>query len=408
MRVLLSEGSGLTSRQVATRLGNLGHHVEILSSSRICLSRFTRHVRKVHLVPRFGCEPLAWLGAANVIAKARAIDFLFPTQEQVAVLSARRDALAVATAVPPFRSLRCVQDKISAVRTLRDIGVPQPESVIARSIDDLYRVLSFPVFVKRPISTASSGVRRVSSQAELQKAASEMGLGERELLVQSQSSGPLAMVQAVADNGRLVAHHANLRIREGASGGASLKESVTLPSVPEILEEIVHALNWHGAFSMDVIVTPFGPVVIDVNPRLVEPMNAYFAGVDLVSAMLDLAQSRHPIVQPAGRPGVRSRQLLLAVLGAAEHHGTRTAIARELVDALCWRGEYANAVEELTPVDRDPIAAVPVVAAALLTLLRPSLWQAFQSGAVESYSLTQEAWDEILTASATGAVAQAG
>jgi hypothetical protein len=44
MRVLLSEGSGLTSRQVAGRLGALGHEVEILSSSKICLTRFTRYV----------------------------------------------------------------------------------------------------------------------------------------------------------------------------------------------------------------------------------------------------------------------------------------------------------------------------------------------------------------------------
>lgn len=97
MRVLLSEGSGLTSRQVATRLGALGHHVEILSSSQICLTRFTRYVRKVHPVPRFGLDPLGWLDAAQAIAKARAIDFLFPTQEQVAILSARRERLQVAT-----------------------------------------------------------------------------------------------------------------------------------------------------------------------------------------------------------------------------------------------------------------------------------------------------------------------
>jgi len=34
MRVLLSEGSGLTSRQVATRLGALGHHVLMLELAR--------------------------------------------------------------------------------------------------------------------------------------------------------------------------------------------------------------------------------------------------------------------------------------------------------------------------------------------------------------------------------------
>jgi hypothetical protein len=177
MRILLSEGSGLTSRQVATRLGDLGHHVEILLSSRICLTRFTRHVRKLHLVPRFGREPLAWLDAANAIAVTRAIDVLFPTQEQVAVLSARHRALNVPTVVPPFESLRRVQDKISAFRALQEIGIPQPETVVARSVGDLTGLAKFPVFVKRPISTASSAVRRASSPVELEVVARALGLG---------------------------------------------------------------------------------------------------------------------------------------------------------------------------------------------------------------------------------------
>jgi hypothetical protein len=65
MRILLSEGSGLTSRQVAGQLGSLGHEVEILSSSKICLTRFTRHVRAVHDVPRFGLNPFGWLAGSE-------------------------------------------------------------------------------------------------------------------------------------------------------------------------------------------------------------------------------------------------------------------------------------------------------------------------------------------------------
>jgi len=301
--------------------------------------------------------------------------------------------------VPAFPALGRVQDKIAAVRTLQEIGIPQPESMVATSFDDLERVATFPVFVKRPISTASSGVRRALSPAELQTVAAAMGLAACELLVQAQSLGPLAMIQAVADNGRLVAYHANLRVREGVGGGASLKESVDLPSMSEHVEKLVDALHWDGPLSMDVIVTPQGPAVIDVNPRLVEPMNAYFAGVDLVAVMLDLARHGHPAVQLPGKFGIRSRQLLLAILGAAEHHGSRKAIAQELIRALRRRGEYAGALEELTPVSGDPIAAVPVVAAAVFTLAQPSLWRFFHSGAVGPYALTPEAWNQILSAS---------
>jgi glutathione synthase/RimK-type ligase-like ATP-grasp enzyme len=358
-------------------------------------------VRKVHRVPPFGLDPLGWFEAANAISRAHSIDVLFPTQEQVAVLSACHRALGVATVVPVFSSLRRVQDKISAFRTLQALGIPQPECVVVRNLADLEQVSTLPVFVKRPVSTASSGVRRAASRGELQSVATALGLGACELLVQAESLGRLAMVQAVADNGRLVAHHANFRVREGAGGGAAIKESVDLPSIAEHLEKLLGVLHWHGALSLDVIVTPNGPVVIDVNPRLVEPMNAHFAGVDLVTAMLDLARHAHPPVQLPGRPGVRSRQLLLAILGAAQHHGSRVAILREVFDALRQRGEYAKAKEELTPTSGDPIAAVPIIAAAAFTLVRPRSWRLFHSGAVGPYALTPEGWERILSAAAS-------
>ena len=103
MLVLLTEASGLTSRQVATRLGELGHEVELLSPTALCLSRFTRYVRRVHRVPAFGRDPFAWLDAAVSVASARGVDVLFPTQEQVRA----RLAEAPLSNGPDGRPARC-------------------------------------------------------------------------------------------------------------------------------------------------------------------------------------------------------------------------------------------------------------------------------------------------------------
>jgi hypothetical protein len=398
MRILLSEGSGLTSRQVAGQLGSLGHEVEILSPSKICLTRFTRHIRAVHDVPRFGLDPFGWLAAAERIAGERKADLLFPTQEQVTVLSARRKHLRVASIVPPFASLAQVQDKISAFRTLKAIGAPQPQTFVISTADDLRDVATYPIFVKRPVSTASVGVRRATNAQELEAAARELGLGQYELIAQSQGYGPLAMVQAVADSGRLVAHHACLRLREGVGGGAALKESAALPGLADMLTRLVAGLDWHGALSMDLIVGDGGPVIIDVNPRLVEPGNALAAGVDLVAAMLGVASNAPAEERSPAQAGVRTRQTLLAILGAAEHHGARGAVLREALDAIFARGDYAGSVEELTPVVGDPVAAVPVVAALVASVIHPPLWRKFHTGAVGPYAVTPEAWDEILAA----------
>ena len=243
MLVLLTEASGLTSRQVATRLGELGHEVELLSPTALCLSRFTRYVRRVHRVPAFGRDPFAWLDAAVSVASARGVDVLFPTQEQVTVLSAFKDRLPVPTLVPPFAALRRVQDKIAASRSLQELAVPQPPTRVMSREVDLDSVVRFPVFLKRAVSTASTGVRRAADRESLHRMFGELGgLVGGELLVQEQVEGPLAMVQAIADQGRLVAVHANVRVREGANGGASSMESFVDPRIEAQMRHLVAGL----------------------------------------------------------------------------------------------------------------------------------------------------------------------
>ena len=394
MRVLLTDGSGLTSRQVATRLGELGHEVELLSSTALCLSRFTRHVRRVHPVPAFGRDPFGWLDAAITIAAGRRVDIIFPTQEQITVLSAFKDRLPVPTLVPPFGALRRVQDKIAASRSLDEFGVPQPPTRVITGEHDLASVVRFPVFLKRAVSTASTGVRRAADRERLRHFFAELGGLDGELLLQEAVEGPLAMVQAVADKGRLVAVHANVRVREGVNGGASSKESFVDPRIEAQMRHLVASLAWHGPISLDAILTSDGPIYIDVNPRLVEPRNALLAGVDLVHIALDIAMGGHPRPHPVGRAGVRSHQLVLAELRAAQQG--RRALLRELTQAVAHAGPYAESEEELTPARGDLLALLPPVVVALATLVSPKAWRFFAGSSVDAYALSPRGWSDIL------------
>ena len=342
MRVLLTDGSGLTARQAANRLAAAGHVVEALAPDPLCLCRFTRYVSHIHRVPAYGSDPLAWLEAAQATYRSGHFDLLLPTQEQVAVLSLSQDQLAaggVATIVPPFASLAAVQDKICAFSTLSRLGIPQPSTAT-----EAEGWTTFPAFVKEPIGTASGGVRRVTTARELRAAAAG-----RSVLIQAAVAGPLAMCQAVFDRGSLVAFHANQRVGEGANGGASHKRSIEVPDLRHWFEVLGDALDWHGALSADVILGESGPVFIDINPRLVEPENAWRSGVDLIGPMMQLALGFHPAEQPASRPGVATHQLLLAILGAAQQGRGRRGVAAELVRAWRKTGPYRDSTEELTP-----------------------------------------------------------
>jgi hypothetical protein len=404
MKVLLTEGSGLTARQCATVLAAAGHTVETVSPDPLCLCRFTRHVRQVHQVPGFGADPFGWLEATLGVYRSGGFDVLLPTQEQVTVLAAvpgRLRTAGVATAVPPFESLARVQDKLAAFATLRELGLPQPPSSVITSAAELAGWRNFPVYLKTPVGTASAGVRRLESAADLAElpgpwAAAADATG---LLAQEPVSGPLVMLQSVFGHGELVAFHASERLREGARGGASQKQSLDLPAARAHLGQLGQHLDWHGALSADVILGPDGPVFIDINPRLVEPVNALRAGVDLVTPMLDIARRQPVTSQPPGTAGTRTHQLLLAVLGAAAGPtgpAARAAIASELLAACTRRGSYRGSTEELTPQAwRDPRSLVLLAVIAATVLTRPATWTFFAGGSVMSYALTLEAWDAI-------------
>jgi biotin carboxylase len=439
MLILLSDGAGLTARQCATVLARAGHRVEALSPAGLCLCRMTRHVRRVHDVPAVGRDPFGWLEAALDVAARRGADVLLPVQEQVAVMALARDrieAAGLATAVPGFAALAQVQDKVSAFRTLARIGVPQPPAVVAATAAEVETAgaelagaelagtglagtglagtglagtgpAGWPLFVKLPICTASAGVRRAGSPDELRQVAADYerlgAFGPEGVLVQRPADGPLAMVQSVFARGELVAFHACQRVREGAAGGSSHKLGLDLPEAREHLARLGAALGWHGALSADVIIGPDGPRFIDINPRLVEPVNALASGVDLAGALVEVAKaparSGSAQRQPAAVPGVRTHQLLLAVLGAA-HGGGRQDVARELVHAVLHRGEYGGSREELTPGRGDPLAPLPVMAIALATLIRPDASRHFVGGSAGAYSLTPAAWRELTQARA--------
>lgn len=400
MRLLLSDGSGLTSRQVATQAGAAGHHVEVVSPSRVGATGFTRHVRRVHRVPAYGLDPVGWLEATLCVLREGRHDVLLATQEQVALLARRADrvrALGVGLAVPGFEALLRVQDKVAQARTLDALGLPHPETLIANGEHDLLERAIPPVYLKAPIGTASNAVRRVEDNTGLVAAAREFArdgaFTDGGLVAQRALPGSLVMIQAIFDHGRLVAWHANLREREGASGGASAKRSIHLPEAAEHLELLGTELRWHGALSLDAILTADGPSYIDLNPRLVEPGNAWRAGVDLVDCLLRLSLGEHIDPLAPGRPGVRTHQLLLAVLAGAQRG--RAALARELAAALTKRGPYAHSAEELTPLNGDPLSFVPVAAAATATLIHPKAARWFTEGAVVNYALTPAAWRTI-------------
>src|SRR5882757_496004 len=379
LRVLLSEGSSTSAREAITALGLAGHIVEVCDPSPVCLGRFSRFVGKFHRCPGLRDDPAGYLSFVEKLLAERPFDVLLPIHEQGFVFARVRQRLEarVGLALPAFESYRTAHSKAGFSRLLDELRMPQPATRIVTSPSELRDAIRFPCVVKTSIGTASRGIWFVRDEDALTMALQELGAKEAfagEVLVQDLVAGATEKAQAVFSHGKLLGFHAYRQIAAGAGGGEAIKQSVRQPGLRADLATIGERLGWHGALSVDIIMPEAGShLLIDCNPRLVEPMSAYLAGLDLVDLLLRVSQGKTPESAPDSGEGVRTHLAMQALLGCATRDGTRREIFRECVRVAARRGPYAGSAEELTPLRRDWISGVPLAVTALALLANPRL-----------------------------------
>jgi biotin carboxylase len=279
-------------------------------------------------------------------------------------------------ALPNFESYRTAHSKAGFSRLLDQLDLPQPPTRIVASVQALRAVIRFPAVIKTSVGTASRGIWFVRNADDLESALRELDAGAAfadEVLVQDLIAGTTEKAQSVFCKGELIGFHAYRQVAAGVGGGEAIKESVSRPELRSYLEKVGEQLAWHGSLSVDAIVPDdnTAPLLIDCNPRLVEPMNAYRSGVDLVGLLLRVSQGETPAPLPEGRASVRTHLAMQALLGCGSRDGTRRDILRE-----CWRlmtasGPYAKSCEELTPVRLDWPSAAPLLITAAFLLASP-------------------------------------
>jgi predicted ATP-grasp superfamily ATP-dependent carboligase len=379
LRVLLSEGSSTSAREAITVLGLAGHTVEVCDPSPVCLGRFSRFVSKLHRCPGLRDDPAGYLSFVEKLLAEQAFDVLLPVHEQGFVFARVKERFEtrVGLALPAFASYRTAHSKAGFSRLLDELQLPQPATRIATSSSELRDAVRFPCVVKTSIGTASRGIWFVRDDDGLTQALQEFGAKDAfagEVLVQDLVAGATEKVQAIFSHGKLLGFHAYRQIAAGAGGGEAIKQSVRRPKVRADVATIGERLGWHGALSVDVIMPEQGShLFIDCNPRLVEPMSAYLAGLDLVDLLLQVSRGEIPGGTLESREGVRTHLAMQALLGCAARSGTRREIFRECIHVAARRGPYADSVEELAPVRRDWISAVPLAMTALALLANPKL-----------------------------------
>ena len=387
LRVLVSEGNSTSAREAVTILGLSGHHVEVCDPAPFCLVRFSRFVRKFHRCPGLQDDPAGFLGFVERLLATEKYDVLLPTHEQGFLFARVQQRLLgrVGLALPGFESYRAAHGKAGFSRLLDQLGLPQPTTRIVNSESELRDAIKLPSVIKTSVGTASRGIWLVRDDRDLASALQDLNAGDAfadDVLVQEFVAGAIEKAQAVFCRGELLGFHVYRAIAAGAGGGEAIKQSVVRPQLRSHVARIGRELGWHGALSVDCIMRDEGsaPLLIDCNPRLVEPMSAYLAGLDLVGLLLRISVGEAPAKAGESRADVRTHLAMQALLGCAARGGTRRDIVGECWNLATGGGPYAGSTEELTPVRLDWISAVPLAMIAMVLLAAPGRGVALARG----------------------------
>jgi predicted ATP-grasp superfamily ATP-dependent carboligase len=407
IRILLSEGSSLSARQTITALGRCGYTLDVCDPNPLCISRFSRFVRRYYRCPAVGTDPLGYLAFVLKLLAGEPYDVLLPVHEQAFLFARVQDRLpdGVSTALASFDAFLEVQGKVAFARLMERLSLPQPQTYIVSSCAELEALERFPCYLKTAYSTAGQGVWRVTNREERDR----IGLmldqrallgGTREIVVQEEATGALCQAQTVFAHGHLLAVHCTRTRGVSIGGGHSAREGVDHPEVREHLAHLGQALAWHGPLALDYLIDEATghPTYLEANPRLVEPMNAVLSGVNLadLTVRVALGEIEASDVTRCGRPGRRSHSLLAILLGIAEQSGSRREVLRTIAQDIRGCGLFAESQEDLTPLRLDPPSLIPLAVVTGQLLLHPGEAKHLSAGTVNAYSLTAAAVETIM------------
>ena len=387
-KILLTEGSSLTSRETLTALRNCGYQIDILSSAGFPMSAYSRWRHKIIRTVNVNQAPHTWLKHMVMLVEKEKYNAVLPTHEVAWMIAEGRKLLPpdFPVAVASAKAFSHTQSKLAFAGLLDELGIPQP---VYRSVGAGQEItLPFPLWAKTEYGTAGRSVHKVHTKEQLKEIVYRYSSSKgNRLLVQEDIKGQYGQVQAVFDRGRMAAVHTTVRTGIGAGNSAAARKSVDFPLTRRHIQRIGEHLRWHGPITIDFIHRNGNPVYIECNPRMVEPANAERAGVNFPDLLVKLSERKQlPDNLCIGKANIETHSLEALLLGAAEQYGTRHAVWQTMREF----GYQKDSAEVLTPVLHDPLSAIPFAAVLAALLLNPHNVDKITSSAIRSYSVLPE------------------
>lgn len=390
-KVLLSEGSSLTSRETLTSLCNSGYTVDILTSQKRPMTLFSKWKNKLIFTYNVNENPQGYLTHVSKLIKSGAYEALIPTHETAWLFSEGRRYFSSENVLPVAApdSFAMVQSKILFAELADLLHIPHPSWSMVK--ENMAINISYPYWIKDEYGTAGCSVYKVSTAQDRNEAENILLTGTNRLMAQEHIEGRYGQVQAVFNKGTMLAVHTSMQRGSGAGGSAAARISVLYPEAHKHIEVLGTHLAWHGGITLDFVEKNGVPYYIECNPRMIEPANAAQAGVNFPELLIKLSSGGElPRTIETGCTGVKTHSIMALLLGSAEKRNSRKHLIKLFLLSIMRKDFFAESTEVLTPVGKDPRSIIPLLAVFVRLLIRPRNVYSIKQNTVENYCVFPE------------------
>ncbi len=382
-RLLFLEGSSLTSRETLTVLLKESYKVDVLSPDKFSIATFSRLTHRIPTVDinRF---PLDYLKQVNQLLHQKNYAAILPTHEEGWLLANGGNFLPtrLPVALADKEQFEKLAGKIAFAEISDQLNLPIPKWERVENLESIS--LPYPYWLKADYGTAGRSVYKITSKEDLARVANVLLANDEKWMVQQDIVGDYGQVQAVFHHGQLLAVHSSVKVGSGAGGSVAARLSIESEKTREHVEKLGQFLQWHGALTLDFIRTDGHFYYIECNPRMVEPANAYKAGVNFPKMMIELGKgicSQSDIC--IGKSGVKTHSLLALIIGTAERTKSRRMILQTIGNWLF----KSDSEEVLTPVWKDFLSFIPLAIITIRLLINPGSVTKLVNNTVKHYSV---------------------
>jgi glutathione synthase/RimK-type ligase-like ATP-grasp enzyme len=313
MRILITSSRLPFALDLVRKLAAQGHDVYASDSYDVAPGSHSRYLAGHFVTAPASSDTEAFVADVERIVREQEIDLVLPAFEEAFYLATRHAELSERTTLftAQFSTLARLHDKDRFTQLAERLGLPTPETVVARSDDELREAIErFPSYFARA-AFSRGGVSLLTNTGPLAGRVEASDCHPTESspwLVQEFVEGPMHCTYSTLHGGRVTAHCAYRAPRQWQhSTGIQFLSVDGQPSL-EVAARLGAELEYTGQMSLDFVDSPNGPMLIECNPRATDGV-LLMSAEELERGLLD-PDSQLTMVPPG-----RETKLSLAVVG---------------------------------------------------------------------------------------------